>query len=103
MSLLSPRKLYVTWEEFDELSKLGLQQMNGVLSDGEFVKAVGKLLNLGESILMRHCWDIKAMDDVTQRCGRNWAVRGNLRDTMRRNDKDKVEAARKRAIESLKL
>lgn len=103
MGLTSPRKLYVTWEEFDELSKLGLQQMNGVLSESEFVKAVGELLNLGESILLRHHWEVKAVNELTQRCGRNWATRGNVRDTMDRNNKDKVEAARKRAIESLKL
>lgn len=103
MGLLSPRKLYLTPEEFDTLGEMGLQQANGSLSTTEFVNAVTGLTGVGQSVLLRHRWEVVVKNEVTQRCGRNWQTRGNLKRRMEMNDKAKVAAAHERALESLRV
>lgn len=103
MSLLSPRKLYVTQEEHQSLVAIGQDQAIGRIDDQQFVQLVHDLLGISYSTLLRHRWDVVVVEKVDKRCGRNWATRGTIRDRMDRNNMEKVSDAKRRALESLKV
>lgn len=102
MSLLSPRKLYVTQEEFQSLSAIGQDQAIGRIDDSQFAQLVHDLLGINYDTLTSHRWEVVVVEKVTRRCGRNWATRGTIKDRMARNNRERVSDAKRRALESLK-
>jgi len=103
MSLLSPRKLYVTQEEFVSLSAIGQDQAIKRIDDEQFVQLVHDLLSINYNTLLHHRWEVVVVEKVVKRCGRDWTPRRSIKDRMDRNNRERVADAKRRAIESLKL
>lgn len=97
---LSWRKLYVTQEEFQSLSAIG-QDLDS--DDRQFLQLVQNLLGVNCDTLTSHRWSIVVVEKVVQRCGRNWATRGTIKDRMARNHRERVSDVQRRAVESLKV